>query len=248
MARPTSSGRRRAGGFSYLALLFAVAAMGLLLAAAAELWQTAIQRERERQLLFVGNQFREAIGRYYQVGGGVRQYPQSLDELVEDRRFPNITRHLRRLYRDPLTGRAEWGLVREQERIIGVHSLSRAAPLKQAGFAARDADFADRASIAEWRFIYRPADAPAGPAPGGSQKAGPAALPGAPAAPGRPTSEEQRQVQELIPDPQFAACAAEHIAALRRCAALGLDEAQPCFRDAAQRRNECLAGTRVGSR
>lgn len=248
-----SSGRRTARparGFSYLLLLFAVAAMGLLLAGAAQVWRTGVQRERELELLFIGNQYREAIGRYFNAATGLRQYPQSLEELILDRRFPQPVRHLRRLFRDPLTGKPEWGLITEQGRIIGVHSLSPAAPLKRAHFAERDAEFADRSSYAEWRFVWRPQAQAVAPPPGTSQKAGGplAPLPAVPAVPGRPTGEEQRQVQELIPDPALAACAAEHIATLRRCAALPQEDAQPCFLDAARRRNQCLAGLAAGAR
>ncbi len=236
--RPASRQR----GFSYLALLFAVAVMGLLLAAASELWHTTAQRERERELLFIGKQYREAIGRYYLRSPGARQYPQSLDDLIDDRRFPQTVRHLRKRYRDPISGKDEWGLVVEQGRIIGIHSQSTQTPLKRANFAKADAEFADRASYAEWQFIYRPADQTAGVIPGAPQTSG-AAVPGPnPAAAGRPTGEEQRQAAQLQPNPQLATCTAEHIASLRRCAALAFDDAQSCFKDAAERRNTCLAG------
>ena len=49
-------------GFTYLALLVAVALLGIGLAAGSELWSQTRQREREQELLYIGAQFRRAIG------------------------------------------------------------------------------------------------------------------------------------------------------------------------------------------
>ena len=45
-------------------VLFAMAAMGITLASAGEVWRTASLREKEAQLLFVGHQFRLALASY----------------------------------------------------------------------------------------------------------------------------------------------------------------------------------------
>ncbi len=124
--------QRRESGFTYLWLLFAVAGMGLLLAAAAEVWDTMARRERETELLFVGIQYARALAAYHEATPAPgKTYPQRLDELVEDRRFGEPRRHLRRHYRDPMTGGLEWGLLRSDGRIVGVYSLSSRRPLRQ---------------------------------------------------------------------------------------------------------------------
>ncbi|MDO9165322.1 MAG: type II secretion system protein [Rhodoferax sp.] len=139
-------------GFGYLLVLFALAAIGLLLAGAGQVWHTSSQREKEAELLFIGNQFRQAIASYYlQAPTAARQYPVKLEDLLEDNRFPMVRRHLRQLYRDPMTGSAEWGLVKAGDRIVGVHSLSSATPLKTA-FAGRDAAFSGVARYDQWVF------------------------------------------------------------------------------------------------
>ena len=51
-------------GFTYVGLLLAVALAGVALAAAGTLWSTVAQRDRELELLFVGDQYRRAIGSY----------------------------------------------------------------------------------------------------------------------------------------------------------------------------------------
>lgn len=151
---------RRERGFMYLALLIGVAVMGIGLAAVGMVWDTAVQRERERELLFVGGQIREAIGRYYEASPGVKQYPRKLEDLLDDKRFPSLKRHLRKIYLDPMTGKSDWGLLVQGDQILGVHSQSKTKPLKLANFKLADAYFVDSNSYSDWRFVYSPAGAP----------------------------------------------------------------------------------------
>jgi len=142
-------------GYAYLALLGFVAVAGIGLAVLAQVWSAASQRERERELLFIGNQFRAAIASYYEQSPGVKQYPRSLEELLDDKRFPTPTRHLRRLYLDPMSGSREWGLALHQDWIIGVHSLSETRPIKTAQFSLQDAGFVDAKHYTDWRFVHK---------------------------------------------------------------------------------------------
>jgi len=143
-------------GFTYIGLLIFIALMGIGLALVGQVWHTAMQREKEKELLFVGDQFRTAIIKYYEGSpGGIQKFPNSLQELLEDRRYPTTKRHLRKIYRDPMTGEARWGLVESPTGgIKGVHSLSKSAPRKIAGFRDRDEAFADATSYVDWKFGY----------------------------------------------------------------------------------------------
>lgn len=144
-------------GFTYLGLMFLIAFIGIGLAAAGTAWQTEVQREREKELLFIGEQYAMAIGSYYEsTPGGLKQYPASLEDLLLDNRFSVVRRHLRKLYHDPVTGGEEWGLVKQQERIIGVYSLSPQRPLKKAEFPMARTAFAASENYAAWQFIYTP--------------------------------------------------------------------------------------------
>jgi type II secretory pathway pseudopilin PulG len=126
--------------------------LGIALAATGMLWATAVQREREAQLLFAGHAFRSAIESYYASG---RQLPRELDDLVQDTRVPLPRRHLRRIYLDPMTGQADWQILRDPGGgIIGVSSASQRAPLKRAGFAEQDAQFEGAECYCEWRFEF----------------------------------------------------------------------------------------------
>ena len=165
----------RSMGFTYIGVLAAVVIMGIVLGAAMEIWHTAMQREKERELLFVGNQFRQAIGLYYRVG---KTYPATLVELLKDPRQPAIRRYLRKVYRDPITGKAEWGLVLGAHgEIIGVRSLSEDHPIKVSGFTAANRGFEGAKKYSDWIFSYRdrPASATVGttlpPDPGPGSKA-----------------------------------------------------------------------------
>jgi type II secretory pathway pseudopilin PulG len=156
-------------GFTYLGVLFLIMLMGMGLAGAGQLWSTASQRARERDLLWVGSQYAQALRSYYRASNGVAQYPISLEELLEDNRYPQVVRHLRRLYPDPVTGSTDWGLVRSFDgRIAGVYSQSRQRPLKQAHFPAEWGEFEGVGSYADWRFVAEKAfmqDALPGTAP-----------------------------------------------------------------------------------
>lgn len=150
--------RRAQAGFTYFGVLFLVAMTGLALASFATVTSFERQREREAELLFVGHQFREAIRLYYESSpGGRKRYPPDLQALLQDPRTPNIRRHLRRIYPDPLTGKAEWGLVEAPGGgVMGVFSLSTQAPAKTANFEAADEGFTGARAYADWKFTYVP--------------------------------------------------------------------------------------------
>lgn len=154
---PTNK-KESAGGFTYLGVLFAVALMGIALAATGTLWSALMQREKERELLFIGNEFRKAIQQYYDRSPGVaKRYPARLEDLLQDDRHLTIVRHLRRVYRDPMTKKAEWGIVESPfGGIMGVYSLSGASPIKKANFPELYKSFEDKKRYDEWKFVYDP--------------------------------------------------------------------------------------------
>jgi type II secretory pathway pseudopilin PulG len=170
-------------GFTYLTVLFIIAVLTAGLALVGEVWETAAKREKETQLLFVGNEYRKAITRYYLAGKN--QYPRALEDLLKDPRQPGTVRYLRRLYPDPLTGSAEWGIVKAPDGgIAGVYSLSEDKPLKTANFKVRDAGFDGAQAYSAWKFIYSPVgpgQAAATAKPGAAQPG--TAQPGAEASP-----------------------------------------------------------------
>ena len=123
--------RRLQSGVVYLLTLFAVAALGLGLAQFGQVWAKSVQRERETELLFIGGEFARALARYKAAGPGVG--PAELNDLVTDKRVPVPRRHLRRIYRDPMTGKADWIVERREGQIVGVRSRSEQSVLRRQG-------------------------------------------------------------------------------------------------------------------
>ena len=144
-----------AAGFTYIGLLIAVVILGLALSAVGTVWRTQAQREREQELLYIGREFRAAIASYYAAG---HQYPQEIDDLLDDKRGPEPRHHLRRYYADPMTGAQDWTIVRVDALgttgITGIASSAKGEPIKKAGFSAEEAAFADAKSYSDWQFVY----------------------------------------------------------------------------------------------
>lgn len=146
--------RRNCAGLVLLGVLLFLVLVALAALAGGEIWATAVQREKEEQLLFVGEQYRRAIESYWRAAPGrVKTLPSSLEVLLEDDRFPAPVRHLRRLYSDPFDERADWGLVKIDNGISGVYSTSTATPLKRRGFPIRYTQFEDARDYRQWRFV-----------------------------------------------------------------------------------------------
>ena len=118
---------------------------------------TQVQRDKEEQLLFVGDQYRRAIASYSSTvpPGGARALPPSLDVLLRDPRFSTPVQHLRRLYPDPITGRTDWQLVMENGAVVGIRSQSGRATLKKHGFARGYESFDGKQLYSEWVFSVR---------------------------------------------------------------------------------------------
>jgi type II secretory pathway pseudopilin PulG len=222
--------RRRPAGFTYVGVLVLVALLGLVLAGAGQAWRHQAQRERETELLFAGTQIRAAIASYLGNSPGSPEYPPSLEALLEDRRLPVVRRHLRRIYADPMTGKADWVLVLAAGRITGVHSRADGVPFRRAGFDAQSADFADAATYRDWRFVVAGGGAIGQGTPGAAGSPAPAVYAGAPGAGGSSAPALDTAAPVPAQDPAGAApprskdadprCDAQRLTDLQRCSAL----------------------------
>jgi len=140
-------------GFSYMGLLLFIAIAGIGLSAVGMTWHSQVKAENEQQLLFVGSQFRSALNSYYEsTPAATKTYPLTLQDLLRDKRFPNVKRHLRQIYTDPMSGNTEWGINRAQGRIVGIYSLSTKKPFKLSGFTNENQSFNYAKSYREWIF------------------------------------------------------------------------------------------------
>jgi type II secretory pathway pseudopilin PulG len=143
-------------GFTYIGLLVILVIIGISLGAAGKYWQNVMLREKEEELLFRGDQYKQAIERYYYAIPGRPQYPRGIDDLLRDNRTPEGKRHLRRKYTDPMTG-GDFVVIENVDasgrHIIGVRSSSDKTPLKQSNFPDAYQDFAGKDKYSDWQFV-----------------------------------------------------------------------------------------------
>jgi type II secretory pathway pseudopilin PulG len=230
--------RSSSRGFTYIGLLIAVALLGIGLAFTGQVWHTGMQREKEKELIFVGDQFRKAIAAYYAANTGVSdRYPKSFEELLRDTRQPAVRRYLRKVYADPLTGTTEWGLIKSPGGgIMGVYSLAEGHPLKQAdsAFPSRYANFSGATKYVGWQFVFAGADGAAAPP---SADAGQSSQPPVVTQPSAP------------PPPQVAAVPPSKPTDLpdRRCPAIASYDARVCAAQKAKWGNadDCLMSAQL---
>ena len=134
-----------------------VAILAMVSAAVLSTGSSLQRRMNEEELLFIGSQFAEAFKSYFEATpAGQRNYPAKLEELLRDPRYPGVRRHLRKIYVDPMSGNAEWGLVPAPNGIVGVHSLSQRSALKVAEFEPAFAALAGKKTYDDWKFGFAP--------------------------------------------------------------------------------------------
>ncbi|MGA7812094.1 type II secretion system protein [Caballeronia sp.] len=139
--------------WALLMVLFITLGLGKLLENVAK----TNKRAREAELLYTGNLYRDAIRQYSQsTPVGAKPYPEKLDNLLRDPRYPVVRRYLRRLYPDPVTGNAFIPIPSPDGGVMGVHSASLLKPVKTAGFRTDQAAFATAPSYVQWEFTYAP--------------------------------------------------------------------------------------------
>ncbi|SDC85472.1 Type II secretory pathway, pseudopilin PulG [Massilia sp. PDC64] len=148
---------RREGGFTYLGLIIFVTVIGLVGAATLKVDALLRRAAAEEELLEIGAAFGEALRTYAEATPkGQPQQPPTLQELLKDPRFPGVRRHLRKIFVDPLTGKAEWGIVwanpGDKRGVLAVYSLSKAKPLKVANFDKRFSGFENKKHVSDWKF------------------------------------------------------------------------------------------------
>ena len=201
-------------GFTYIGLIVFVTIIGMVGAATLKVGSLLARAEAENELLAIGAEFSAALASYAQATPpGQPAQPPSLAALLRDPRFPTPRRHLRRIFVDPITGKAEWGLVQAAEGgpVLGVYSLSQARPLKIAKFDARFVNFDNKQHLSEWKFTANGQGMlPNAAAPGVVAGATPGAppetttmFPPPPQPAGQVVApvEEQGELRELVPPP-----------------------------------------------
>lgn len=146
-------------GLAYLAVLFLVVALAVSMLIVSQNEETLVIREKERDWLFVGQQYQKAIAQYYeQSPNGIKELPKDMDDLVLDKRYLSVTRYLRRAYKDPLTG-LDWQEVRNEEgRLVGVRSTSTQAIFLRNALNLMTSDVQTIQLHQDLKFEFKPAN------------------------------------------------------------------------------------------
>jgi len=238
----------RPRGYALVFALIIVAAVSLAAAIAAQRAQHEAQRERELQLLWVGNQYRQALFQFSNVSvNGISQYPRALEELLDDERTPVPRRHLRQLYVDPFTGKVDWVLEINGDRIVGLHSRSTLGPIRHAGLGPGNESFANARSYAEWRFMGASAPA-ANSIAAVAVNASSAGAPGSDGLAPQATGDGSNSDSSQAPDPNFAArqnCYTLYMNPRSECTSASPpmgDSLTSCMKAFAQAYAACMAG------
>lgn len=134
-------------------LLVMAVVMGLAAGLAGQTWRSTMQRAREAELLWRGQQYQQAISSYYKTR---KAFPATLEDLVRDPNSPNKVRHLRKLYDDPMTGKRWEPVTDPAKRIIGVRSSSDLEPFQKDGFPEGLDKLRSKNSYLEWEFVFVP--------------------------------------------------------------------------------------------
>ncbi|WPP58346.1 type II secretion system protein [Acinetobacter pittii] len=117
-------------------------------------YATLKQREKEEELLKIGLMYRKAIYQYYQSSpGGVKTYPEKLEDLLRDPRYLEVKRYLRKLEKDPMTSKDFLIIKNSENQIIGIYSSSSKKTIKKSGFLPSLEKFEKVEKYQDWKFI-----------------------------------------------------------------------------------------------
>jgi type II secretory pathway pseudopilin PulG len=109
MAPRTRAGSRGQRGFTLAGVIVLMTIMMIFVAyTVPRQWSAILQRDREKQTIFVMKQYAIAIDNFAARHGGT--LPVSLDQL-KDARQPHFVRTKKGVYLDPLTGELDWLII-----------------------------------------------------------------------------------------------------------------------------------------
>ena len=146
---------KRQSGFTYVGLLIFVAVLGLMSASVLRVGMTMQRHQDEKDLLERGQALAQALESYARsTPAGQSRLPKAIEDLLRDPRYPKVViRHLRVIGVDPITGLAQWGELRSEDKkgITGFYSLSEQKPWRKS-FVPPFEDFEDKPRYKDWVF------------------------------------------------------------------------------------------------
>lgn len=117
-------------GVTYLWMLFFIFILSLGLEKSLFVYSKLDQKQKEKELIYIGKLYQKAIKEYYLSGENSNEYPQKLSDLLKDPRYLVTRRYIRKLYIDPLTNKDFLLIYSSNGGICGVKSRSLKKPIK----------------------------------------------------------------------------------------------------------------------
>jgi len=106
MGLPTRPGKSGESGFTLAGVIVIMTLMMIIVAyTVPRMWSTVMKRERERQTIYVMQQYAKAIAEFRDKNN--KTYPTSIQQL-KDARQPRMIRGVKGEFPDPLTGEMDW--------------------------------------------------------------------------------------------------------------------------------------------
>lgn len=141
-------------GYALLAVMIAVGVVSAASMTVVTRWSDELRREREQELLRIGDEIAGAIARYHRAPAGMgMRYPPGLEDLLSDRRSFGVQRYLRRIEPDPMT-KGAWGVLRAPDGgVMGVYSTSTDVPMRQVPVALRHTQLQAARRYSDWKFV-----------------------------------------------------------------------------------------------
>ena len=118
-ARRNNSGEK---GYILLAVMLTLTLMLIAMSIALPRIAQQIKREKEEELIHRGKDYATAVKRFVHKNGG--RYPNSVEQLENT----NHIRFLRKQYKDPMTGEADWKMVHAGEAEIKIPTPNPGLP------------------------------------------------------------------------------------------------------------------------
>lgn len=149
-----------------VALLVSLNIMAIMLTVAMPVWRQMVQREREVELVFRGEQYRRAI-QLYERRNGPGVLPPDLDALIEGR-------FLRKAFKDPITG-GDFVLIRQGQEQPGVPASAAAGPGPIVGVVSSSRQrsiriYEGQTVYDQWLFVHSGGESPGGDGQGGGSE------------------------------------------------------------------------------
>ncbi len=152
-----------------VALLVGLNIMAIMLTVAMPVWRQMVQREREIELVFRGEQYRRAI-QLFERRNGPGTLPPDLDALIEGR-------FLRKAFKDPVTG-DDFVLIRQGQQQPGVPAAAAGAsagPGPIAGVVSSSRQnsiriYEGQTVYDQWLFVHSGGESPGGDVQGGGSE------------------------------------------------------------------------------